>query len=193
MSGLTTFIIGSAGQGLDRILEKWLLKFLLFLAPFVVPVVVVLWHLPFAFIGAWMAVLGLKHKEPKTSVSGVAEKLEADIHVSASRRLKFSLHGAPRTYMIVGGILIAILDIGQNGTTALNYASDARRHVKTIKKSKVDLLMEELSPGQKAALRDMSLELSPEAKALLNAQKPQPPASNTSTPTPPTDQQRPSP
>lgn len=179
MSYIIALIIGSAGQLVDRILDKWLGKFLLMLASFGVPVFVVLWHLPFAFIGVWMAVLGLKHKEPKTSTLDVTQKLEAHIRASPSRWLRFSFHGAPRTYMIIGGILIAVLDIGRNGTVALSYATDARRQIKNVRESELDLKMKKLTPGERAIMRSV----------LRDAREPQPSPSIIPTP----DQSRPSP
>lgn len=152
--------LASAGQALDRLFGEVLQKFFLLLAPFIVPIFVMLWQLPFAFVGVWMAILGLKHKEQKADLSEAVQKLETDIRASATRRIRFSLHGTPRTYMIIGGILIAIIDIVRNGPTALNHASDAYTVLRTIDAS--DLSEESRSRRRIPRLKKNDLQDNPE-------------------------------
>jgi hypothetical protein len=181
---LTLLIIGSASQLFERILDKSLEKLAPLFGLFVLPIFVVAWHLPFAFIGVWMAVLGLKHTEPKTKISEAAQKLDADIHASASRRLKFSFRGAPRTYMILGGVLIAILDLAKNGSTALNHARDVRSQIRTDTRSEIDERLSKLRPGERRILEEIAREARKEPK-------PHPAASHA--PIPENDQPHPTP
>ena len=185
---LTLPIIASASQLFERILDKSFEKLAPLFGLFVLPVFVVAWHLPFAFIGVWMAVLGLKHKEPKTKISEATQKLDADIHASASRRLKFSFRGAPRTYMILGGVLIAILDLAKNGSTALNHARDVRSKIRTDTRSEIEIEdLSKLRPGERRILE----EIAREARKEPEIQKPHPVPSNT--PIPENDQRHPTP